>query len=74
MIIPKNMPFSVTLGPGSYSWCSCGNSAKEPFCDGSHKGTGKEPVAFTITNKEQVVLCACRRTKKPPFCDGTHAR
>jgi len=36
------------------------------------QGTGKEPVAFTITNKEQVVLCACRRTKKPPFCDGTH--
>ena len=23
----------------SYYWCSCGKSAKQPFCDGSHKGT-----------------------------------
>ena len=20
----------------SYYWCSCGNSSKQPFCDGSH--------------------------------------
>ena len=72
--MPKNIPFSVTLGPAVYYWCSCGKSAKEPFCDGSHKDSGKEPVAFTITGKEQVVLCACRRTKNPPFCDGSHAR
>ena len=23
----------------SYYWCSCGKSSKQPFCDGSHKGT-----------------------------------
>ena len=22
----------------SYYWCSCGQSSKQPFCDGSHKG------------------------------------
>ena len=72
--MPKNIPFSVTLGPGTYHWCSCGRAGREPFCDGSHKDSGKEPVEFTIVKKEQVVLCACQRTKNPPFCDGSHAR
>jgi CDGSH-type Zn-finger protein len=72
--MPKNMPFSVTLGPGTYHWCSCGRSAREPFCDGSHKDTGKEPLEFTLAVKEQVVLCACQKTRNPPFCDGSHAR
>jgi CDGSH-type Zn-finger protein len=22
----------------TYCWCSCGKSAKQPFCDGSHTG------------------------------------
>jgi len=70
----KNMPFSVTLGAGTYYWCGCGKSEKEPFCDGSHKGTGKEPLEFTLAMKEQVALCACQKTKTPPFCDGSHAR
>ena len=68
------MPFSVTLGAGTYYWCGCGKSEKEPFCDGSHKGTGKEPLEFTLAIKEQVALCACQKTKTPPFCDGSHAR
>jgi CDGSH-type Zn-finger protein len=72
--MPKNLPFSVTLGAGTYHWCSCGKSEKEPFCDGAHKDTGKEPLEFTLAEKEQVVLCACQRTKTPPFCDGSHAR
>ena len=72
--MPKNMPFSVTLGPGTYHWCSCGRSAKEPFCDGSHKDSGKEPLEFTLAEKKQVILCACQKTRTPPFCDGSHAR
>ena len=27
-----------------YAWCSCGLSMKDPYCDGSHKGTGFKPV------------------------------
>jgi len=32
------MPVEVEEGK-DYFWCSCGQSAKQPFCDGSHKGT-----------------------------------
>ena len=72
--MPKNLPFSVTLDAGTYYWCGCGKSEKEPFCDGPHKDTGKKPIAFTLEEKKQVVLCACQKTKNPPFCDGSHAR
>ncbi len=27
-----------------YWWCACGQSADQPFCDGSHKGTGESTV------------------------------
>ena len=30
----------------SYFWCSCGFSKTQPFCDGSHKDTGKSPLKF----------------------------
>ena len=30
----------------SYYWCSCGKSSKQPFCDGSHKGTEFNPVVY----------------------------
>jgi len=61
-------------GTGDPLLVHCGKSAKEPFCDGSHKGSGKEPVAFEIKVASKEALCGCGRTKKPPFCDGSHAR
>lgn len=72
--MPRNLPLMVSLEPGTYYWCSCGKTAKEPFCDGSHKGTGKEPVAFEVTTASKEAVCACTRTNTPPFCDGSHAR
>ena len=30
----------------SYYWCSCGKSSKQPFCDGSHKGSEFNPVTY----------------------------
>ncbi|HUI44410.1 MAG TPA: CDGSH iron-sulfur domain-containing protein [Nitrospirota bacterium] len=72
--MPKNLPFMTTLEPGTYYWCTCGKSAKAPFCDGAHKGSGKEPLAFEVAETRKAALCACRRTKKAPYCDGAHAR
>jgi CDGSH-type Zn-finger protein len=72
--MPKNLPYMVTLEPGTYYWCACGKSGNEPFCDGAHKGSGKEPVAFEVSESRKFALCACGRTKKAPYCDGAHAR
>lgn len=69
----KNKPHAVEVESGKeYYWCSCGRSASQPFCDGSHEGTSKEPVAFTAEKSETVYLCGCKKTNKSPFCDGSH--
>ena len=40
-------PIAVDIEQGkSYYWCSCGKSSKQPFCDGSHKGTEFNPVVY----------------------------
>jgi len=66
-------PCLIALEEGrAYSWCACGKSTRQPFCDGSHKGTGIEPIRFNAVKSEETLLCACKRTKNPPFCDGSH--
>lgn len=67
-------PQVVKLEAGSYAWCSCGRSAKQPYCDGSHKGTGLHPVKFSVESDKDVALCMCKLTGNPPFCDGSHTR
>ena len=67
-------PYGVTVEAGKrYFWCACGRSANQPFCDGSHQGTGLTPVPFTAAATEEVWLCGCKSTGGRPFCDGTHA-
>ena len=67
-------PCVMELEAGTYYWCSCGKSANQPFCDGSHKDTGLTPVALELTEKTQVALCGCKRTANAPYCDGSHAK
>ena len=72
-VIANNSPAKVALEQGKkYYFCMCGRSSKQPFCDGSHKDTSFEPVAFTAEKTETVYLCGCKRTGSQPFCDGSH--
>ena len=73
-VIADTKPAVMTLKPGKYSWCSCGQSQNQPFCDWGHKGTGFIPVAFEVETEKEVALCLCKHTKNSPFCDGTHAK
>ena len=65
-------PAIVELEPGKYHWCACGKSNKQPFCDGSHKGSAFVPMSFDLPEKKRVALCLCKQTQTPPFCDGSH--
>ena len=56
----------------SYYWCSCGKSAKQPFCDGSHKGTEFTPLAYKAEETKKMFFCSCKQTNNQPFCDGSH--
>ena len=55
-----------------YAWCSCGLSAKDPYCDGSHKGTGFKPMIAKEEADKTIFLCSCKNTSNSPYCDGTH--
>jgi len=71
----QNTPIKVSVEKGkSYHWCSCGFSSKQPFCDGSHKDSGKIPVKFDSTESKDVFFCNCKQTKDQPFCDGSHSK
>ncbi len=71
--IAARRPQVLELEPGEYFYCACGESSKQPFCDGSHAGTEFRPKPFTVEEKKRYAVCCCKRTGNSPFCDGTHS-
>jgi len=66
-------PIAVELKEGQkYSWCTCGLSEKQPFCDGAHQGTDFTPKKAIATESKTVYFCTCKQTDNPGFCDGSH--
>ena len=74
-IVARKEPFKVAVQAGkTYWWCACGRSQTQPFCDGRHKGTAFEPVAYKAEASKDVFFCGCKNTGKSPLCDGSHSR
>ena len=74
-VVSQKNPYAVEVEAGkAYYWCSCGRSEDQPFCDGSHKGTGLEPVEFTAKESGEVYLCGCKHSNDKPYCDGSHSK
>lgn len=73
VVIYSKSPFIMKVKPGTYAWCSCGRSSKNPFCDGSHKSTNLKPVIETIKEEKVVAWCACKHSASKPYCDGSHS-
>ncbi len=71
-IIASKKPHVLQLEAGTYWWCACGRTEKQPFCDGSHKGTTFRPVRVELEEPRNVALCGCRQTGSEPYCDGSH--
>lgn len=73
--IARKAPFAVDVEEGKrYFWCACGKSATQPFCDGSHKGTGFAPVKYEAEAAGKVFFCGCKHTGSSPLCDGSHGK
>jgi len=71
--IAQKAPYPVDVEEGkSYFWCACGKSAKQPFCDGSHKGSDFVPVKYTAETTKKMFFCGCKRSANAPMCDGGH--
>jgi CDGSH-type Zn-finger protein len=72
--IAQRMPYVRDEEAGLKVWCACGRSKNQPYCDGSHKGTGLTPVKIEIEEDKRVAWCGCKHSGSKPFCDGTHGR
>jgi len=71
--VADNKPVRVELENGKeYYFCTCGRSASQPYCDGSHQGGTFTPKAFIAEKDGTAYLCACKQTANAPFCDGKH--
>jgi CDGSH-type Zn-finger protein len=74
-VIPQKSPYAVEVEAGkSYWWCSCGKSAGQPFCDGSHKGSEFAPVEYKAEKSGTAYFCGCKHTGHGVMCDGSHSK
>ncbi|HEX3573098.1 MAG TPA: CDGSH iron-sulfur domain-containing protein [Rhodopila sp.] len=72
-LVAQKGSYKIEVEAGkTYWWCACGKSAAQPFCDGSHKGSGFAPVKFDADGAGIVSFCGCKTSARAPRCDGSH--
>ena len=55
--IGGRVPIPVEVEAGKdYWWCTCGKSAKQPFCDGSHKAPNFRPCNHRAGDQAGIFL------------------
>ena len=47
-ICARKRPYMLNGEKKRYAWCACGKSDKQPFCDGSHKGSDFSPIIVMV--------------------------
>ena len=63
-VIAQKSPYAVEVeADKNYWWCACGKSNNQPFCDGSHKGSGITPIAYKTEKNGSVYFCRCKHSK-----------
>ncbi|GAB4171987.1 MAG: hypothetical protein OHK0024_08300 [Thalassobaculales bacterium] len=74
-VVAQKAPYGTPVEAGrSYWWCACGRSKSQPFCDGSHRGTGFAPVEYKAAADGTAWFCGCKKSAGQPLCDGSHRR
>jgi len=74
-VIGGRTPIGADVEQGkTYWWCACGQSKNQPFCDGSHKGSGLTPLKYDADRTGKVWFCTCKQTTHAPLCDGSHKK
>ena len=73
--IAQKSPYASNVEAGKdYYWCSCGLSQNQPFCDGSHKGTGMSSKPYVAEKSGTVYFCGCKHSGNGALCDGSHSK
>lgn len=69
----QKAPYIVEETAGTKYYCLCGMTDNQPYCDGSHQGSGIAPMKVVIEKDRRCAYCGCRQSSELPFCDGTHS-
>ena len=65
-------PYGAGDDAGTRWWCACGRSENQPYCDGSHRGSGISPVRVDLASKGEVWYCGSKRAGARPWRDEPH--